>query len=156
MPYKFSMSSIKFQGHTGWKIDDLNPIWVRLLGRPQLSNPSDLPCFYWFCMNAYIFGARVTATAPTFLIAVHVFNIFKTRLTCYIYHFLFEKYYAAVWHFTNSNWDGGLHNTRGPFWNIVCILIPGWISNYIHHKVWMKLLIYAQTSTVQSLKFGNG
>ena len=37
-------SSIKFQGHTGWKIDDLNPIWVRLLGRSQLSNPSDLSC----------------------------------------------------------------------------------------------------------------
>ena len=36
-------SSIKFQGHTGWKIDDLNPIWERLLGRSQLSNPSDLP-----------------------------------------------------------------------------------------------------------------
>ena len=26
------------------KINDLNPIWVRLLGRSQLSNPSDLPC----------------------------------------------------------------------------------------------------------------
>ena len=41
----FSGSSIKFRGHTGWKIDDSNPIWVRLLGRSQLSNPSDLPCF---------------------------------------------------------------------------------------------------------------
>ena len=42
----FFRSSIKFQGHTGWKFDDLNPIWVRLLGRSQLhiSNPSDLPC----------------------------------------------------------------------------------------------------------------
>ena len=38
-------SSIKFQGHTGWKIDDLNPIWVRLLGSSQLSNPSDLPSY---------------------------------------------------------------------------------------------------------------
>ena len=28
----------------GWKINDLNPIWARLLGRSQLSNPSDLPC----------------------------------------------------------------------------------------------------------------
>ena len=28
----------------GLKIDDLNPIRVRLLGRSQLSNPSDLPC----------------------------------------------------------------------------------------------------------------
>ena len=43
--FYISGSSIKFQGHTGWKIDDLNPIWVRLLGRSQLSNPSDLPCF---------------------------------------------------------------------------------------------------------------
>ena len=37
-------SSNKYQGHTGWKIDDINPVWVRLLGRSQLSNPSDLPC----------------------------------------------------------------------------------------------------------------
>ena len=40
----FSRSSIKFQGHTGWKIDYLDQIWVRLLGGSQLSNPSDLPC----------------------------------------------------------------------------------------------------------------
>ena len=45
VPYTFSSSSIKFQGHTGWKIDDLNPILVRLLGPSQLSNPSDLPCY---------------------------------------------------------------------------------------------------------------
>ena len=45
VPYCFLRSSINLQGHKGWKIDDLNPIWVRLLGRSQLSNPSDLPCF---------------------------------------------------------------------------------------------------------------
>ena len=45
VPYCFPRSSIKFQGHTGWKIDDLDQIWARLLGRSQLSNPSDLPCF---------------------------------------------------------------------------------------------------------------
>ena len=45
VPYCFSRSSIKFQGHTGSKIDDLKPVWIRLLGRSQLSNPSDLP--YW-------------------------------------------------------------------------------------------------------------
>ena len=44
VPYNFSGSSIKFWGHTGWKIDVSNPILVRLLGRSQLSNPSDLPC----------------------------------------------------------------------------------------------------------------
>ena len=59
VPYCFWRSSVKFQGHSAkknrrfWpklgfldrKIDNLNPIWVRLLGRSQLSNPSDLPCF---------------------------------------------------------------------------------------------------------------
>ena len=47
--YCFSRSSIKFQGHTGWKIDDFNPIPARLLGRSQLSNPSDLPCYRLGC-----------------------------------------------------------------------------------------------------------
>ena len=35
VPYCFWRSSLKFQNHTGWKIYDLNPIWVRLLGRSQ-------------------------------------------------------------------------------------------------------------------------
>ena len=46
--------SIKFQGHTGWKIDDLNPIWLRLLGPSQLSNPSDLPCCVCICAYMHI------------------------------------------------------------------------------------------------------
>ena len=33
------------RSHGLQKIDDLNPIWVRLLGRLQLSNPSDLSRF---------------------------------------------------------------------------------------------------------------
>ena len=32
-PIIFSGSSIKFEGHTGCKIYNLNPVWVRLLGR---------------------------------------------------------------------------------------------------------------------------
>ena len=63
MPYCFLGSSITFQGHTGWKIDDLNPIWVRLLGWSQLSNPSDLPCF---CRYLY-FGeiVKIDTAVPT-------------------------------------------------------------------------------------------
>ena len=45
VPYCFSRSSMKFLGDTGCKIDDLNPIRVRLQGQSQLSNPSYLPCF---------------------------------------------------------------------------------------------------------------
>ena len=33
VPYCFSRSSIKFHGHTGGKIDDLNPNWDYLAGR---------------------------------------------------------------------------------------------------------------------------
>ena len=46
VPYCFSGSSIKLQAHMGWQIGELTPTWVRLLGRSQLSNPSDLPCWY--------------------------------------------------------------------------------------------------------------
>ena len=46
VPYCFARPSIKFQGHKGQKIDDLDQIWARLLGRSQLSNPSDLPCYF--------------------------------------------------------------------------------------------------------------
>ena len=42
--YCFSMSSVKFQGHTGCKID-LDLIWARLQGRLDLSNLSDLLCY---------------------------------------------------------------------------------------------------------------
>ena len=42
--YYLLMSSIKFHSHAGWKIDNLDQIWVRSLDRSQLSNPSDLPC----------------------------------------------------------------------------------------------------------------
>ena len=45
VPYCFSRSSIKFQGHTGQNITDFDPNWAfRTTGRSQLSNPSDLPC----------------------------------------------------------------------------------------------------------------
>ena len=70
VPYCFWRSSVKFQGHTGWKIDDLNPVWVRLLGRSQLSNPSNLPClcifdefFIFALMNIRACGDRLVGTS---------------------------------------------------------------------------------------------
>ena len=48
VPYFFLRSSVKFEGHPGQKLPNENKyqVWVRLPGRSQLSNPSDLPCFY--------------------------------------------------------------------------------------------------------------
>ena len=45
MPYYFFGVIYQISRSHGRKIGNLNPIWVRLLGRSQLSNPSDLPCF---------------------------------------------------------------------------------------------------------------
>ena len=59
VPCCFSMSSIKFQGYTGRKIDDLNPIWVRLLDRSQLSN---LFRFALFIPNPAISGIWIFAS----------------------------------------------------------------------------------------------
>ena len=45
VPYCIARSSVKFHGHTGgknWRFESN----LRLLGRSQLSNPSDLPCFF--------------------------------------------------------------------------------------------------------------
>ena len=70
MPYYFSRSPIKFQGHTGWKIYDLNQIWLRILGRSQLSNPSDLPC--------YLSDFHVSNSA-SFLPSTHVLYFFRSR-----------------------------------------------------------------------------
>ena len=46
VPYNFFEVISHISRSHGCKINDLNPIWVRLLGRSQLSNPSDLPCWY--------------------------------------------------------------------------------------------------------------
>ena len=57
VPYCFPRSSIKFQVHNGQKIDDLDQIWARLLGRSQLSNPSDLPCYIKVLFEIKIFNS---------------------------------------------------------------------------------------------------
>ena len=87
VPYYFLGSSIKFQGHTGWKIDNMNPIWVRLLGWWQLSNPSDLPCF--FCL--YFFFSQKNVRGPK-----HPREVHNCRNSSpYIKHFILSKYWQC-------------------------------------------------------------
>ena len=78
VPYHFSRSSIKFHSHTGWKINYLTPILVRLLGQSQLSNPSDLPC----CGM------------------IHLLTLFNLNLTHHIFWKLF-----STWNIVLSVWD---------------------------------------------------
>ena len=76
VPYYFSRSYIKFQGHTGWKIDDLDQIWARLLGRSQLSNPPDLPCFYSFDQK----GIRLDYIFPDIVMKENVVDLIQTSM----------------------------------------------------------------------------
>ena len=85
-PCCFSRSSIKFLGHMGWKISDLNKVWIRLLGWSQLSNPSDLPCLFSCKMikqnqleNHLVFSCHF-CEAP-FLLVKHTCDLDYLKLT---------------------------------------------------------------------------
>ena len=98
VPYHFSMSSIKFQGHTGRKIDNLNTIWVRLLGRrSQLSTPSDLP---YLSLNIM---ANISQT--TFQVHFDEWNFFDLNFTevCP---------YGSNWQFGSTGSGNGLAPNR--------------------------------------------
>ena len=109
MPYCFLGSSIKLQGHAGWKIDDLNPIWVRLLGRSQLSNPTDLPCLFCFCLflvcfllgGCYVVKLFCFSNASLHLYKYTPFYVveFRTavcthRIRCHLHSKQMEYYHA--------------------------------------------------------------
>ena len=48
------------------------------------------------------------------------------------------------------------YQSWGPFYLYQLTLIPAWISNHGHCKMWGEILIHCQTSMVVPLKFGNG
>ena len=58
VPYCFSRSSIKFEGHMDRKIDDFNPILSKINKLAQLSNPSDLPCCFWIILYKWSTGRK--------------------------------------------------------------------------------------------------
>ena len=66
--------AIKFQGHAGWKITDLNLIWVRFLCRSQLSNPSDLPCYWFLYIYIYTFSLQPIMYCCFFIYIERNFN----------------------------------------------------------------------------------
>ena len=92
VPYCFPRPSIKFQGHKGQKIDDLDQIWARLLGRSQLSNPSDLPCCPWF-------GKRDMG---------NIFAPWKFLLVTMCYQFAIICFFGFLWSDSIMN---GLHES---------------------------------------------
>ena len=70
VPYCFSRLSIKFQDHMGWKIDNMNPIWVMLLGQSQLSNPSDLSCYIFCCQPSAALAEELLSSPASVRLSV--------------------------------------------------------------------------------------
>ena len=107
VPYYFSRSYIKFQSHTGWKIDDLDQIWARLLGRSQLSNPSDLPCWLCFSFVGHSYNGIMGLVhfAEVFVIC----SVFDCCENLWLLHSIqtaqcnFNKYHTFVW--VNPSWS---------------------------------------------------
>ena len=91
------MSSIQFLVHTDWKINDLNPIWVRLLGRSQLSNHSVLPCL------------QINTCYSCWLINVgHEYSYENTWYTCNLLVFFFLT--LSLFILYSHIWSWGLKN----------------------------------------------
>ena len=85
----------KFQGHTGWKIDEFNPIFVRSLGRSQLSNPWDLPCL---CRNAILRHIDENAKTYTQKLSPSSTNLFGILVTTNSSHFFYPAKTGRYWH----------------------------------------------------------
>ena len=130
VPYCFPRSSIKFQGHTGWKIDDLDQIWARLLGRSQLSNPSDLPCYLWRMKSKLCTTKIYYSLLQTMLGRDQSQTCFQCQKVCLQLRRHFSKSQAPLFHhlsichsFPLDKWDIfenlGVHQ---PSWG--CIPLP--------------------------------
>ena len=63
VPNCFSRLPAKFPCPTGQNIDDLGPIWARLLGWSQLSNPLDLPCLFWYDRKIFMMWPCIWCTS---------------------------------------------------------------------------------------------
>ena len=121
VPCYFSGSSIKFQGHTGWKIDNLNPIWVRLLGRSQLSNLSDLPCsFTEFWQGDSEDQSTCVKTS------VRLFSSWASTIINLLYTYLWVHFIQNEWHFATKRdevlWQIWLYEIRA--WGYITVKIP--------------------------------
>ena len=132
----FSRSYIKFQGHTGWKIDDLDQIWARLLGRLQLSNPSDLPCHIcWLlsCPYLYISRGYLSCSYDDDKILFHEnMSISYLLIPCFLILPSGDRFTSMDQHNTLSPRQNGRHFPD----NFKCIFLNGnvWISIKISLK----------------------
>ena len=109
----------KLRGHMGWKMDDSNPIWVRLQGRSQLSNPSDLPCYYLVSikmMHSSISDIQLLYKVNHFIIA----SLFLNWL-------LNEQFYAIYSFYVPSFVQ--INHYLSQWWYVCCV--------YMHHLATM-------------------
>ena len=128
VPYYFWGHQSNFKV-TDWKINDLNPIWVRLLGRLQLLNPSDLPClnenvwisleifFNQWCLGYWHIYASVGLNELTCCI------VLKITIDIFTFWIVSWNCHRHLWPETQLSCIGGEQNNRK--WVQICL--GGWL-----------------------------
>ena len=134
--YQFYMVSVYPNGHSHTKCYQCNMVSVHANGQ------SHTKCYQCNMVSVHPNGQSHTKCCQCNMLSVHPNAYSHTKSS----NAVWRRYTQAIIHTLNP--------TKGPFYWHGIILIPAWISNYIHYKVWVKLLLHSRTSTVQPWKLG--
>ena len=135
VPYNFWGHPSNFKV-TGWKVDDLNPLWLRLLGQSQLSNPSDLPCWN----EGYATSVTDTGLNADFE------QIRSCVLICTTGPMMFQKHFASK----RANFLAMTHSWNGWAPTDRCCLSawtrnpPCWRTRHWAARTWGHVTVYWQ------------
>ena len=108
--YCFSRSFIKFQGHTGWLIDDFNPVWVRLLGKSQYQIPqiclmmvllekvANCHKMWWLKHNDWqLFKYEGNIKAFNHIISDYLWSYGDHSISTFVYWFIYLFIYQSIY-----------------------------------------------------------
>ena len=103
VPCCFVRSFIKFEGHTRRKIDDVNPIWVRLLSLSQLSHLQICLVFKynWLALNKRMWDCCITSNLNIISSAFKMNTLYNVDIFVFIKHFI-RVFYHIVQDYTIS------------------------------------------------------
>ena len=112
-PYCFSRSFIKFQGHTGWLIDDFNPIFTR----PVAAIKSFRFALWWYCLKKW--QIAITYDGESMMTDNHL-NM-KEILKLLIFNYIISDY----------SWSYGGHSISTFIYLFIYLLIYLFINLFI-------------------------
>ena len=116
VPYCFSRSFIKFQGHTGWLIDDFNTINLSKITRPVAAIKSLRFALWWHCLKKWQIAIKCYGKSMmtdnysnmkeilkllilNYIISDYLWSYGDHSLSTFIYLFFFVYLFVCVFFF---------------------------------------------------------